>query len=379
MLGGPSFALLAPLLAGALQAIGDVLPSHFPVLRLAWPIYCWGVLTWFWGIVKKRRMRSCFLIFLLFATTALAQMSLPQEGLPVEVEAKFYLLSLSSLNEKAETFDADLYLQFSWKDQRLAHSEPEGVSFAEEGASEKLKEIWWPQIEFVNTSHPEITNTSLTIHPDGRAVLDYAVSATFRSNLNLKRFPFDEQTLDVRVQSFLYEAQNVVFKAPPGEAGFQASGHYEGFKISGVDAKVVLQEANGWIKDFSEYRAEIHLRRDSAFYIWTVFGPVVLIFMICCTIYLMASEELADRVGICLTTLLACIATQFTLSFTLPQISYITIVDRLFMVTYAFTALNVCIAALETFTGTPTMQKRLLLFFGIPLAYVAVIFAAILI
>jgi hypothetical protein len=322
-------------------------------------------------------MRSWFLIFLLLATTAAAQMSLPQEGRPVEVEAKFYLLSLSFLNEKAETFDADLYVQFSWKDQRLAHSEPEAMSFAEEAASEKLKEIWWPQIEFVNTSQPEITNTSLTIHPDGRAVLYYAVSATFRSNLNLKRFPFDEQTLDVRVQSFLYEARDVVFKANSGEAGFQESGHYEGFQVLGVDAKVVLQKANGWIKDFSEYRAEIQLRRDSAFYIWTIFGPVVLIFLICCTIYLMNSEELADRVGICLTTLLACIATQFTLSFTLPQISYITIVDRLFIVTYAFTALNVCIAALETFTGTSTMRRRLLLFFGIPLAYLATIIAAV--
>ena len=306
-------------------------------------------------------------------------MSLPKEGLPVEVETKFYLLSLSSLNEKAETFDADIYVQFSWQDQRLAHSEPEAMSFAEEGASEKLKEIWWPQIEFVNTSQAGITNISLTIHPDGKAVLDYALSATFRSNLNLQLFPFDEQILNVRVQSFLYEAPNVVFKAPPGEAGFQDSGHYEGFRVSRVDAQVVLQKANGWIKDFSEYRAAIHLRRDSAFYIWTVFGPVILIFLICCTIYLMNSEELADRVGICLTTLLACIATQFTLSFTLPQISYLTLVDRLFIVTYAFTALNVCISALETFTGTPTRRNRLLLFLGIPLTYIVVIIAALLI
>ena len=37
-MGGTTFALLAPARC-ALRAICDVLPSHFPVLRLAWPIF----------------------------------------------------------------------------------------------------------------------------------------------------------------------------------------------------------------------------------------------------------------------------------------------------------------------------------------------------
>lgn len=281
------------------------------------------------------------------------------------------------MNEKAETFDADIYLEFSWTDKRLAHSENQELTFNEQAATDKLKEIWWPQLEFVNTSHPEITNISLTIQPDGKAVLDYGLSATFRSSFDLKRFPFDEQTLNVRVQSFFYQSQDVVFKANPGEASFHDSENSDGFQVADVNAKVVLQEANAWIKSYSEYRAGIRLHRDSAFYIWTVFGPVILIFIICCTIHLMPYDNLADRVGTCLTTLLACIATQFTLSFTLPQISYLTLVDRLFIVTYAFTALNVCIAALESFTGTPPMRKRLLLFLGIPFIYIVVVIVAL--
>lgn len=326
----------------------------------------------------QSRMRVCFLIFLFFATAALAQTSLPPDGRPVEVEAGFYLLTLSSVDEKGETFDADIYMQFSWMDQRLAHAGQERLIFAEDAASEKLKEIWWPQIEFVNTSKPEITNLSLEIRPDGRVLLNYALSSTFRSELDLKRFPFDTQTLTVRVESFLFESPDVVFKANPGMTGFQEAGHYEGFKILGVGAEVVQQKTTGWNKEFSEYRANIRVQRDSAFYIWTVFGPVVLIFLICCTIYLIPSEELSDRVGICLTTLLACIATQFTLSFSLPQISYLTLVDRLFIVTYAFTALNVLVAAVEVLKGTPRMRTRLMLFAGTPLVYIAILILVVL-
>ena len=224
-----------------------------------------------------------------------------------------------------------------------------------------------------------MTNLSLEIQPDGKVLLNYALSSTFRSELDLKRFPFDTQTLSVQVASFLYAPPDLVFKANPGQTGLQNSGHYEGFKVLGVDAESLLQQASGWLKEYSEYRANIRVQRVSVFYIWTVFVPVILIFVICCTIYLLPSEELADRVGICLTTLLACIATQFTLSFDLPQISYLTLVDRLFIVTYAFTALNVLVAAIEVFKGTPRMRNRLLLLAGVPLAYLVALLAVILI
>ena len=324
-------------------------------------------------------MRVGFLIFLLFATAARAQTSLPPEGRPVEVEVSFYLLTLRSVDEKEETFDADIYLQFSWMDARLAHPGEDRLSYVEDAASEKLKEIWWPQIEFMNTSSPEITNLSLEIQPDGEVLLNYALSSTFRSELDLRRFPFDTQTLTIQVASFLFAPTDLVFKANPGQTGFQQAGHYEGFKVLGVDAEVVQQQASGWLKEDSEYRANIRVQRVSIFYIWTVFVPVLLIFVICCTIYLIPSEELADRVGICLTTLLACIATQFTLSFDLPQISYLTLVDRLFIVTYAFTALNVLVAAMEVFEGTPRVRNRLLFLVGVPVAYIVTILAVILI
>lgn len=324
-------------------------------------------------------MRVWILIFLLFATAARAQTSLPPGGLPVEVETSFYLFTLRSVDEKEETFDADIYMQFSWMDQRLAHPGEDRLTFVEEAASDKLKEIWWPQIEFINASSPEVTNLSLEIQPDGKVLLNYALSSTFRSELDLKRFPFDTQTLSVQVASFLYAPPDLVFKANPGQTGLQNSGHYEGFKVLGVDAESLLQQASGWLKEYSEYRANIRVQRVSVFYIWTVFVPVILIFVICCTIYLLPSEELADRVGICLTTLLACIATQFTLSFDLPQISYLTLVDRLFIVTYAFTALNVLVAAIEVFKGTPRIRNRLLFLAGVPLAYLVALLAVILI
>ena len=103
----------------------------------------------------------------------------------------------------------------------------------------------------------------------------------------------------------------------------------------------------GWGEAFSEFVALIDVERQSGFYLWTVFAPVILIFLISCTVFVVHIENFHDRVGISLAALLACIATQFAMSFNLPQISYLTVIDRIFLVTYACVALGVLISTLQ--------------------------------
>jgi hypothetical protein len=107
----------------------------------------------------------------------------------------------------------------------------------------------------------------------------------------------------------------------------------------------------------------------------------VLIFLIACAVFLVPLEAFADRVSICLTALLACIATHFAISFNLPHVGYLTVIDRLFVVTYGFVALLVLASAAELLVrGTPAVRRRVNLAAAVllPLAYVAVVSGAIL-
>ncbi|MFM7376240.1 MAG: hypothetical protein ACKO39_13975 [Chthoniobacterales bacterium] len=325
-------------------------------------------------------VRKLWLIFLLAtAPMAPAQVTPPPAGDgPVEVLTGVYLLNLNSVNEKDEAFEADLYIQFIWRDPRLAHGGAEPLTYAEEAVEEKLKEIWWPQIEFVNTAEPIITNQILAIYPDGQVGLVLGLTATFRTDFDLRRFPFDRQKLAIKVQSFISDADKLRFVVNKDYLGAKKSNTYEGLRVKGLDASVGTVNLDGIHADFSEFRATIDVERNPSFFFWTVFGPVILIFLISCTVYLLASDQLADRVGICLTALLACIATQFALSFSLPQISYLTLIDRLFVATYGFIALNVLIASIEAMRGEPSRRLKALLAVGVPLAYMATIAALML-
>src|SRR4029450_3641156 len=112
---------------------------------------------------------------------------------------------------------------------------------------------------------------------------------------------------------------------------------------------VLQKKLTGWTaaESYSEYAALVDVDRRATFYVWTVFTPMVLIFLISCTIFVVPYESFSSRIGICLTALLACIATPFAMSFNLPQIAYLTVIDRAFLVTYACIAVGVLVSTLQ--------------------------------
>ena len=326
-------------------------------------------------------MRLACCLLLLMSGLLRATVPMPPGDLPVNVKVSFFLVNLTGMDEKAETFEADIYLLFHWKDERLKHDSSEPLFFAEDAARQKIDEIWSPQLEFVNTAKPEITNENLTIDCDGSVELAMGLTSKFRTDLDLRRFPFDRQQLDVRVTSFTYGADKLIFVADQEKLGFEEESTFEGLRVTKVTAGQAVETFTNWAEDFSEYRALIHVERNTGFYLWTVFGPVLLIFLISCSVYLVPPDQIGDRVSICLTALLACIATQFALSFSLPQISYMTLIDRLFINTYGFVALNVLIVSAEMFLDkrNTRLRKRVNRFFGtcVPIAYMISVVAAL--
>jgi Neurotransmitter-gated ion-channel ligand binding domain len=303
--------------------------------------------------------------------------SLPPGERPIRVASGFFLTNLSGMAERSETFDADLYLSFRWHDPRLAFAGSEPKRFLEDAAVERLKTMWWPQLEFVNTAEPHITNRALQISPDGSVRYEIGVTSDFRSDLDLHRFPFDRQRLEVRVQSFLWRADEMVFVSDPEHLGFNPASTFEGLTVTGVATDIRRRDLAGWGEAYSEFAALVDVRREAAFYVWTVFTPVILIFLISCTVFVVHYENFGSRVGISLTALLACIATQFAMSFNLPQISYLTVIDRMFLAGYFCIALGVLVSTVQAvlLRTKPERAARLdrLAGIGLPALFVVLI------
>ena len=276
---------------------------------------------------------------------------LPPGPQPVPVKTGFYLVNLVSVEERSETFQADIYLSFEWKDTRLAFvpkaDEPKVMVLMEDAAGDKLKEIWWPQLEYINIATPQITNRVLRIGADGTVRYELGLSGCFRAKLNFKRFPFDRQELPIRIQSFLWQKEHMVFVADTSKIGFSPLDGFADMRVEQVSADVSAARVIGWGEDYSEYAAHIFTCRDPVYYIWQVFFPVILVMFLSCSIFYVHITAFSDRIGISLTCLLACVALQFTVNCNLPHIAYQTPIDRLFVATYSCTALGVMVSVLE--------------------------------
>jgi hypothetical protein len=271
---------------------------------------------------------------------------------PIRVDVGFYLVNLVSVDERSETFNADLYLECSWHDPRLAFSATaaghETRMYQGQSAADRLQEIWWPDLEFVNTASPDITNRTLYIHADGTVHYRLGLSSTFRADLDLKRFPFDEQDLMVKIQSFEADRSLVVLHPKQEQLGFDTDDDYAGLSIQTVEAEAHVASVAGWNENFSELSFHIKVVRSPSFYVWTIFVPLCLVLLLSCTIFFVHIHSFHDRIAIALACFLACIATQFAMSFNLPKISYLTPIDRLFLVTYSCMALGVAVSVVET-------------------------------
>ncbi len=340
--------------------------------------------------MRTRVRGAAFLLALGLAASARGEaaesVSPPPGPRPIRVEIGFYLLNLISVDERSESFDADIYLNLRWKDPRLAltGAVPGHAvrTYQDDAAAARLTEIWWPNLEFVNTAIPSITNRTLAIGADGTVDYRMGLSSTFRTNFDLRRFPFDRQSLDLKFQSFEGDHRELVLVPDPAHLGFDAGDDFAGLAIEGIEAETRTSAITGWNEDFSELVIHISVARSPRFYVFTVFVPVSLVLLLSCAIFFVDIHSFHDRVAIALACFLACIATQFAMSFNLPKISYLTPIDRLFLVAYACMTIGVGVSVLETarMRSDPERVRRTdrLASWAIPLLYAVLVFFVVL-
>jgi hypothetical protein len=162
--------------------------------------------------------------------------------------------------------------------------------------------------------------------------------------MDFQRFPFDTQRLKISIESFLeqtdqlrFVANRVQTRADPDSAGGDLN-------LVGIQASVTHSAVSGWNENFSRYVLELAVERNVSFYTWRVIVPIMIIVMISFALFFVDIASYHDRVAIAMACLLACVATQFAISFTLPRISYLTPIDRFFVWTYISIGLGVALS-----------------------------------
>jgi hypothetical protein len=298
-------------------------------------------------------------LFILSLCVAFAQadeyLTSPPPELPVEVRAGFYLLNFTAVNEKDETFLADVYLSFRWHDPRLANVYSQYRVFLDDAAKDKLTTIWDPHIEFINAYEQFFNSRTLIIHPNGEVEYYISVTSHFFSRLDFKRFPFDRQTLTIRIESFTWN-QNTVKFIPDSNLDLMYNENNVNLleeRIISVKERVETVIAGpvlDWFDkthDFSSYAVDIVVERRPSYFLSQVFIPLLLVMGMSCTVFFGFKEPFLDKIMINMTAFLVILASKFTINLNLPEIGYLTIIDKSFLAAYICIGLTIVVDALQ--------------------------------
>jgi len=264
---------------------------------------------------------------------------------PTEVSVGAYLHGLSRVSEPSEpfpTYEVEMFLNLAWRDPRLAFGDettPPHV-FQEEEAREKLSEIWSPDLEIQNEIEQRQTESvELTISPDGAVDYEERFSATLNADFDLRRFPFDRQTLDLEMQSFVWDRGEVSFKANEDQTGYDPDFETPEWSVTAVEGVIAVQLEIRDEREFSTFTFRIHAQRHAGHYLLRFLLP--LLFVMALT-WFAFWEPVEDRFRVGFIALLTVVATHTVIASSLPRLNYPTFADVVLIVCYlAATALNV--------------------------------------
>ncbi len=256
------------------------------------------------------------------------------------VYAGVYLHDVAKFDQKDGVFDVDFELWAKW----LGDFEPEKLRIANSAETER---------------------TLLGEEKDGAwSSARWRVRGTLRGEFPLQRFPFDAQTLSVVLELPLTEGELV-----PDLAG---SGMRERFSVTGwlYDPVFVPRVAKGTYRsdlgsiaregkptEVNRVAFEVRVTRPLLMAATKLFLPLLVILLVALTALLVHPRWLDVRSGVGVTALLACFAFQFSVADTMPNVSYMTMADTLFLVAYAITAVLLVVSVTTAYLHDRNLEK----------------------
>lgn len=272
------------------------------------------------------------------------------DGARVPVALGVYLLQVTEVDQIAQSVRVDGYLTARWWDPRLAFDASVWgdtlKEYRDDDAAALLGgDVWWPSMEFVNADGgARMDRHWLTVNARGEVGLSVRFAATVTSEMDLRRFPFDRQTLRIPVESYFHDIDEVVFVEDPTNTGYDAGHQLPEWRIEDATAAVDVHDYSkadqlgDFYGSYSRFTFALDVERESRFYLWKVLLPLSLIILASwASFWIRETAVLSVAFGLLLTL----VAFQFAISDSMPKVPYMTFMDMVLTLGYLSVGLSI--------------------------------------
>ncbi|MFH1916972.1 MAG: hypothetical protein ABIJ21_06955 [Nanoarchaeota archaeon] len=259
-------------------------------------------------------------IFLLFIAQVYAAEELDAEPMSVaapfsDVQVGLFILNLGKFDVATGSFTADFYLSLTCEDE----CDASGFEFMNGRAASIDKIIDEPNEKF------------------------YRIQANLASPVDLRRFPFDKQTMRIILEDKVKTKEDLTYTADLEQSGIDESIAFTGWRIDGWSAKVEEHDYKVYDEVYSQYVFSVNISRITFNSFMKTFLPVFFIVLIMLFSFIMDPDKITTRIAMASSALVGSVMFHISISNQIPPVGYLTFADKFMILTYFVILLSVLV------------------------------------
>jgi len=246
---------------------------------------------------------------------------------PQKVYTGIYLMNVYDLDVNEYSFYADFYLWFKWKGDR----DPTNIEFVN-----SIEKWGFTQTMFHDTAQ---------VMPDGYSYNGMRVEGRFYYSFALSRFPLDRHSLDIRLENVIHPNDSLVY-VPDTTTVFQR----KDLVIPGwtIEKSDITSHVNFYETGFGDSSQRADRFSNATFHLlisrpWSYFLlklMLPLIVVICASLgsLFIHPVYIDARTSLPIGGLLSCVFLQQAYSSALPDVGYMVLMDKIYLLSYLLIA-----------------------------------------
>jgi hypothetical protein len=235
----------------------------------------------------------------------------------------FYPVSVHQLDIADNTYYIDTYVWLRWKGPIDPTKTIEFVNMVEDWNHRRTFLLSKPKTE-----------------ADGATYQIMRVEGLFAQPFSLSDYPLDRQRLSIKVEDQIHAFDKLVYEFDLENSGLGDLLRIPGWNLDGWKAESLIHdyESNfGQENAFQTYsmaKFSIEISRPTNFFLWKLLLPLLMVIVAAVAALLIRPQLLDARAALPAAALLSAIFLQKSYSDSLPDLGYLVLMDRVYLIAY---------------------------------------------
>ncbi|XP_059477823.1 glutamate-gated chloride channel isoform X1 [Neocloeon triangulifer] len=251
------------------------------------------------------------------------------ENKPTVVWINFFLRSISKIDDYKMEYSVQLTFREQWLDERLKFNDFGGkIKYL---TLTEANRVWMPDLFFSNEKEGHfhniiMPNVYIRIFPYGSVLYSIRISLTLSCPMNLKLYPLDRQICSLRMASYGWTTDDLVFLWKDGDPVQVVKNlHLPRFTLEKFLTDYCNSKTN--TGEYSCLKVDLLFKREFSYYLIQIYIPCCMLVIVSWVSFWLDQGAVPARVSLGVTTLLTMATQTSGINASLPPVSYTKAID----------------------------------------------------